>query len=235
MLGDPNGITKKTVLREEATMTAISARDKDLKTVSGAVKNSLNKQPVELRNAAHLHGLAAGLKQGEVIVAGDAGDYLGVLNAGASIRVKGRAGNYLADNMTSGTIVVEGSVGYGAGQYCYGGTIVIRGDAGDFTATMNKGATIIVAGNVGSDAATYMLNGDLIILGNAGANLANYLIRGNVFIRGHWHSLGNNTRLDPLTDDDITKLRYVLQTFQLEATPADFKKIVAASEKPFYK
>jgi glutamate synthase domain-containing protein 3 len=216
-------------------MTVISAKAKDLKTLGRALKKSLNGQPVEVKNAGHLHGLAAGLKQGEVVIRGDAGDYLGVLNAGAMIKVTGGAGNYLADNMTSGTVVVDGSVGYGAGQYCYGGTIVIHGDAGDFTATMNKGATIIVEGDVGSDAATYMLNGDLIIVGNAGDNFANYLIRGNVFIAGEWKSLGNNTRLDKLSDDDIRKLGEHFQTYNIEASPAAFKKVVAASEKPFYK
>lgn len=216
-------------------MTAINAKSKDLRTLSAALKKSLNGQPVEVKNAGHLHGLAAGLKHGEITIQGDAGDYLGVLNAGATIKVTGDAGNYLADTMTAGTIIVEGSVGYGAGQYCYGGTIVVRGDAGDFTATMNRGATIIIGGNVGTDVGTYMLNGDLIVLGDAGKEFANYLIRGTVLIRGKWQSLGNNTRVVPLTDEDIDRLRVLFQTYNMEANPAEFKKVVAASEKPFYK
>jgi glutamate synthase domain-containing protein 3 len=215
-------------------MKIIDAKRKDLKTVNRALRSSLNGQPVAVKHAEHLHGLAAGFRRGELIVEGDAGDYLGVLNAGATIRVTRDAGRYLADNMTAGAVIVNGSAEYGAGQYCYGGALVVHGDAGDFTATMNKGATIIVCGDVGDEAGTYMLKGDLIVVGNAGANFANYLIRGTVYIGGAWQSLGRNTRLEPLTDEDVAKLRAYFETYQIDADPAAFKKIVAASEKPFY-
>jgi glutamate synthase domain-containing protein 3 len=215
-------------------METIDAKLKELKSVNRSLKGSINSQPVAVKNASHLHGLAAGLKQGEVVIQGDAGDYLGVLNAGATIKVTENVGKYLADNMTSGTIIIEGNTEYGAGQYCYGGMVVVRGNAGDFTATMNKGATIIVVGDVGDEVGTYMLAGDLIIVGNAGENLANYLIRGDIYIGGEYKSLGHNTIIEPLTDKDIIKLSTNFETFGIEADPAGFKKIVAASEKPFY-
>lgn len=215
-------------------MKTIDANAQDLKAVNRALKGSVNGQPVIVKNVSHLHGLAAGLKHGEVVVQGNAGDYLGVLNAGATIKVTRNAGKYVADNMTAGTVIIEGSAEYGAGQYCYGGTVVVRGDAGDFTATMNKGATIIVAGNIGREAGTYMLKGDLIVVGNAGDNFANYLIRGNVYIAGEWTRLGHNTRVEPLTDEDVSKLRALFEMYEIDAIPTAFKKIVAASEKPFY-
>lgn len=215
-------------------MNTIDAKKKELKDVNQSIKNSLNGQPVVVKNAVHISGLAAGLKHGEVQVSSSAGDYIGVLNDGATIIVSKDAGKYVADNMTRGTVVIKGSAGYGAGQYCYGGTVVVYGDAGDFTATMNKGATILVAGSVGDEVGTYMLKGDLIVVGNAGENFANYLIRGNVYIGGKWKSLGHNTRLEPLNDADLAKLRAYFETYQIEADPATFKKIVAASEKPFY-
>jgi glutamate synthase domain-containing protein 3 len=99
---------------------------------------------------------------------------------------------------------------------------------------MNKGATIIVCGNVGDNVGTYMLKGDLIVVGNAGENFANCLIRGNVFIGGTWKSLGHNTRVEPLTDEDKTRLRTYFETYEIDADPAALKKIVAASERPFY-
>ena len=215
-------------------MKTINAKTKDLKTANLAIKESLNGAPVLVKNATHLNGLAAGLKHGEVIIQGNAGDYVAVLNDGALIHITQNAGKYLADNMTRGTVVVDGDVQYGPGQYCYGGTIVIRGNAGDFTATMNKGATILVAGNVGDEVGTYMLKGDLIVVGNAGHNFANYLIRGSVYIGGSWQTLGHNTQLEPLTDEDHAKLRAFFEIYQIEADPNTFKKIVAASEKPFY-
>ncbi len=215
-------------------METIDAKVEDLKAVNRHLKDLLNGQPVIVKNVGHLHGLAAGLKHGEVVVQGNAGDYLGVLNAGATIKVTRNAGKYVADNMTAGTVIIEGSAECGAGQYCYGGTVVVRGDAGDFTATMNKGATIIVAGNIGREAGTYMLKGDLIVVGNAGDNFANYLIRGNVYIGGEWTRLGHNTRVEPLTDEDVSKLRILFEKYEIDAIPTMFKKIVAASEKPFY-
>jgi glutamate synthase domain-containing protein 3 len=215
-------------------MKTIDAKEKDLKALNSALKEAVNGLPVKVKNAAHLHGIAAGLKHGEVIIQGDAGDYVGVLNAGATITVTRNAASYVGDNMTTGTVVIEGNTAYGAGQYCYGGTLVVRGNAGDFTATMNKGATIIVCGDVGAEAGTYMLKGDLIVVGNAGENFANYLIRGSVYIGGQWKSIGNNTRIEPLTEEDKAKLRANFETYRIEADPSKFKKIVAASEKPFY-
>lgn len=215
-------------------MKTIDADKRSLKEVSGEVQAALPGEAVAVKNSAHLHGLGAGLRQGEIVVKGRAGDYLGVLNAGGTIVGSGDVGSFIADNMTAGTVLVSGDAGFGAAQYCYGGTVVIRGDAGDFCATMNKGATIIVCGNVGDDVGTYMLKGDLIILGDAGANLANCLIRGNVYIRGSWKSLGHNTRLEPLTDEDTSRLRALFDEYEIDAEPAAMKKIVAASEKPFY-
>ena len=215
-------------------METIDAKSKELRSINRVLKRSINGQPVAVKNASHLHGLAAGLKHGEVIIKGDAGDYLGVLNDGATIKVTENVGKYLADNMTSGIVIVGGSTEYGAGQYCYGGTLVVRGDAGDFTATMNKGATVIVGGNVGDEVGTYMLAGDLIIIGNAGENLANYLIRGNVYIGGEYKSLGHNSVIESLVDEDVAKLETLFASYNIEANPASLKKIVAASEKPFY-
>lgn len=215
-------------------MKIINAVKKDLKFANQNIRSSVNGQPVVVKNAEHLHGLAAGLAHGEVIIEEHAGDYLGVLNAGATIHLKGDAGNYLADNMTAGTVIVEGNAGFGAAQYCYGGTVIIRGDAGDFTATMNKGAAIIVEGNVGDEVGTYMLKGDLVVIGNAGENFCNYLIRGNVYLGGEWKSLGHNTRVELLNDEDIAKLKALFEAHHIKANPSSFKKIVAASVKPFY-
>jgi glutamate synthase domain-containing protein 3 len=216
-------------------MKIIDAKSKELKEINRGIREAINGQAIAVKNAGHLHGLAAGLKHGQVVIQGDAGDYVGVLNAGADIQVSANAGNYAADNMTGGAVIIQGDAGFGAGQYCYDGHVIIHGDAGDFTATMNKGATIIVVGDVGDEAGTYMLKGDLIIVGNAGENFANYLIRGSVYIGGEWKSLGHNTKIETLTEGDIEKLQAYFDSYQINTDPGAFKKIVAASEKPFYK
>ena len=213
----------------------VDARGRDLRSVSTELKQAVAQGPVLVQDAAHLHGLVAGFKSGEVTIGGDGGDYLGVLNDGATIRVKQNAGRYLADNMTRGTVIVEGDAGYGVGSYCYGGSALVKGNAGDFTAVMNKGATIIVQGDVGDEVGTYMLAGDLVIVGEAGKNLGNYLIRGNIYVGGKWQSLGHNTLLEEMSPADLAKLRGYFQQYGIEADPASFKKIVRESEKPFYK
>lgn len=216
-------------------MKTIDAKEMDIKQVNSLLREGLNGSPIAVKNASHLHGLAGGLKHGEVLIQSRAGDYLAVLNDGARIKVDQNVGKYVADNMTRGEVIIEGNADYGAAQYCYGGTVVVYGHAGNFTATMNKGATIIVAGNVGDEVGTYMLNGDLIVSGNAGKNFANYLIRGNVYIAGEWESLGHNTELVALNNEDVMKLSLLLNEYKIAADPAGFKKIVAASLKPFYK
>ena len=213
----------------------VDASGRDLRSVSTELKGAVAKGPVVIQGAAHLHGLVAGFKSSEVTIGGDSGDYLGVLNDGATIWVEGNAGRYLADNMTRGTVIVVGDTDYGVGAYCYGGTIMVKGNAGDFTAVMNKGATIIIGGDVGDEVATYMLAGDLVIVGNAGENLGNYLIRGNIYIGGNWESLGHNTLLEEMTEADRTKLRGYFADYDIGADPTTFKKIVRLSEKPFYK
>lgn len=212
----------------------LDAKGKDLRTVSTRLKAMLGDNSLMVKNAAHLHGLCGGLKTGRITIEGDTGDYLGVVNAGALIKVTGDAGKYVADNMTEGTILVEGNADYGAGQYCYGGTVVIKGNAGDFTATMNKGATIIVGGNVGNEVATYMVAGDVIIAGDAGSNLGNYLIRGNIYIKGDWVSLGHNCKIDSTSREDREKLENLLQEFGIGAQAEDFQRIVPLSDRPFY-
>jgi len=214
----------------------VNAKGQDLRTVSRELKHLIEEESVvTIKNATHLHGLCAGLKKGEIIIEGDGGDYLGVLNDGATIKVKGNAGKYIADNMTRGLVLVEGDADYGAAQYCYGGTVFIRDNAGDFTATMNKGAAIIIGQDVGDEVGTYMLAGDLIIVGNAGLNLGNYLIRGNIYIGGQWVSLGHNCKQGGLTPEDIAKLEGYFAPYDIAVEPERFKKITPRSAKPFYK
>jgi glutamate synthase domain-containing protein 3 len=217
-----------------AVTTALDVENLSLREASARVKTAPENQPVEIANVAHLAGFLAGLKRGEYIIRGDAGDYLGVLNDGAHIRVMGSVGNYVADNMTRGLVEIQGNAAYGAGLYPYGGTLVIRGNSGDFTAAMNKGATIIVCGDVGDECATYHLAGDFVVIGNAGLNFGNYLIRGSLYLGGECLSAGHNTVVEALDDEDIHKLMHYFEQYDISADPDKFKKFVAKSQKPFY-
>jgi glutamate synthase domain-containing protein 3 len=212
----------------------LDAKGAELRPVSTQLRSMVQQDSVDVKNAAHLHGLCGGLKSGDVTIQGDSGDYLAVLNDGAVIRVTGNAGKYVADNMTEGKVLVEGDADYGAGQYCYGGTVVIKGSAGDFAGTMNKGATIIVGGDVGDEVGTYMVGGDVVIAGDAGRNLGNYLIRGNIYIKGDWASLGHNCKIENVAAEDSQRLEALLAEYGIAGNGKDFQKITPVSDKPFY-
>jgi len=214
--------------------SVLDAKGKDLRATSTALRTMLTTDSVVIKNAAHLHGLCGGLKSGEITIEGDSGDYLGVVNDGAVIKVTGNAGKYIADNMTSGQVIVDGDADYGAAPYCYGGTVVIRGSAGDFTATMNKGATIIIGADVGDDAATYMVGGEVVVVGTGGENLGNYLIRGKIYIGGDWASLGHNCAVTDVNGADAQKLEALFQQYGIAADAKSFRKITPLSDKPFY-
>ena len=213
----------------------INARNHDLRFVNSGVKEAvLRGEAVVVRSAFHLHGLAAGLRGGQVTVMGDVGDYLGALNDGARIEVNGNSGKFTADNMTSGEIVVDGSAGYGSGIGMYGGALLIRGNSGDYTAVINKRGTIIVLGNVGEFLGVYMVGGDVVVLGDAGRNLGDWMIRGTICVRGEIASLGHNTKCMTVAQDDREKLTSLFETYAIDADPSDFRKVIPESIRPFY-
>ncbi|MFX1535514.1 MAG: hypothetical protein ACFFDI_14910 [Promethearchaeota archaeon] len=210
-------------------------KDFKLKNINQKIKNELkDHEEVTIRNCDLKNGIAAGLRQGKIVIKGSTGDYIGMLNSGAKIIIEGDVGNFVGDNMTSGEIVVKGNASYCAAPYCYGGKAVILGSCGDFSGTMNKGATILVQKDVGNDIGTYMLAGDIILLGNAGERLGHFLISGRIFIRGKWKSLGHNTKITELTSDDIIFLQQFLSTYKINANPENFTKITPETDKPFY-
>ncbi len=216
-------------------MVDIDAKGKDYKAVANAVKEAVSKgSPVTLKNAGSIYGIGAGFKDAKIKVIGDAGDYLGVVNAGGEIIVEGNAGNFCGDNMNQGKIVVTGNTGYGAGMYPYNGTLYVKGNAGSFTATMNKGATIVVGGNVGDEVGTYMTAGKLIVLGNAGKDFGNFFIRGTIYLGGKAQSLGHNVKPVELCKEDITELKRILDDAGFKFDVTKLKKYVPESEKPFY-
>ncbi|MEM0078656.1 MAG: tributyrin esterase [Nitrososphaerota archaeon] len=214
----------------------IDASNKDLRFVNSEIRKALQNgaSKILIDNASHLHGLASGLKQGNIIVNSDTGDYTAALNDGASITINGDAGRFLADNMTKGVVIVNGDVGYGCGVYCYGGIIFVDGDSGDFLGALNKGAVIIVTGDCGDNVGTYMVGGEIIILGDVGEKVGDWIIRGNIFIDGKYKSLGHNCKETPIGTEDIRRLKNYFDAFRVDADPRNMKKLTPISLRPFY-
>jgi formylmethanofuran dehydrogenase subunit C len=107
-------------------------------------------------DAAEVKHVAAGMKEGEILINGNIGMHLG-------------------EKMAGGKITVNGNTGSWAGAELKGGLIEIHGNAGDYLASPYRGSDsgmrggkIIVHGNVGTDSAVFMKKGVIKILGDAG-------------------------------------------------------------------
>lgn len=217
------------------TASATTEIEFELKNISQEIKSKLKEnEVVTITDCDQFNGIASGLRQGKITIKSSVGDYVGMLNSGAQLIIEGNVGRFVGDNMIAGEIIIKGNASYCAAPYCYGGKIIIAGKCGDFLGTMNKGATILVKKDVGNDLGTYMLAGNIILLGNAGERVGNFLISGRIFIKGNWKSLGNNTKIEDISSDDIDFLKQLFSTYKIEVKPEDFIKIIPETDKPFY-
>ena len=220
---------------KEQSKVEVDAANLSLRDVNARIREAVASGfRVHVKNARHIHGLAAGLRSGDIVVEGGAGDYLAMLNGGARVIVEGDVGDYVADGSWSGEVIVKGSAGYGASMYAYGGVLVVYGDAGDAVGQILKGATVIVNGNAGSSIGLYMVGGDIIVVGNAGRLVGDWMIRGCIYVGGMYESLGNNAKEVELTGEDVDKLSKLFDRYGVKADPLKFKKIVPVSLRPFY-
>ncbi len=75
--------------------------------------------------------LGVGMIKGEIVVEGDAEDYVGELMKSGKIIVNGNVENYAGYHMQGGEIWVNGDAGKGLGRFMEGGRIVVNGNAED--------------------------------------------------------------------------------------------------------
>jgi formylmethanofuran dehydrogenase subunit C len=125
-------------------------------------------------NAGEVRRIGIGMKNGEIVINGNAGMHLG-------------------EKMSGGKITVNGDVAAWAGSAMKKGLIEIHGNASDYLASPYRGTTegmkggkIIVDGNVGSDSGCYVRGGVIKIKGNAGPFLGFHMSDGAI-------SVDNNT------------------------------------------
>jgi formylmethanofuran dehydrogenase subunit C len=128
---------------------------------------------LEIRDSCDmLHGLGAGMTQGDIVVRGDVGAYLGA-------------------GMTGGTLTVHGNAGAFAASGIRDGMIRITGDAGDFLGAARpgdhqgmRGGVVLVGGNAGDRAGDRMRRGMLLIEGSAGDYCASRMVAGTLAVWG---------------------------------------------------
>lgn len=121
-------------------------------------------------DVSEVRRIGMGMKNGEIVINGNAGMHLG-------------------SKMAGGKITVHGDVGGWAGAEMRDGVIEIYGNAGDYLASSYRGSSegmhkgkIIVHGDVGSDVAVFMHGGIIKIYGNADQFLGFRMRDGTIYV-----------------------------------------------------
>jgi formylmethanofuran dehydrogenase subunit C len=131
------------------------------------------------------------LTGGRIVVAGQAGDYVGACMRAGDVHVQGHAGMLTACEMAGGTLTVDGDVGDhaasslpGSMDGMRGGTLIVRGRAGDRFADRMRRGSALVFGDVGAFLASRLVAGTVAIGGEAGAHVGYGMRRGSVVFAG---------------------------------------------------
>ena len=107
--------------------------------------------------------IGQGLTEGEIVVDGDAGAYLGSKMRGGRIAVTGSAGALAGASMRGGRLSIGGMAGALLGERMRRGLIIGRGGAGDYAAARMIAGTILLKGRVGRWAGYGLRRGSLIL------------------------------------------------------------------------
>ena len=131
--------------------------------------------------------IGAAMKQGSILVEGNAGAYLGCAMAGGEIRVTGDTGTAAGCAMRAGDLAIEGNAGdflggalTGERQGMRGGRISVQGDSGDRAGDLMRRGTILIGGNTGDYCASRMVAGTIIAIGQCGRHTGTAMRRGTL-------------------------------------------------------
>lgn len=131
--------------------------------------------------------IGQGLTEGEIVVDGDAGAYLGSKMRTGSIAVHGSAGVLAGASMRGGMIDIAGDAGERAGGVAIGeahgmrgGRISIGGKAGALLGERMRRGLIIGRGGAGDYAAARMIAGTILLRGRIGRWAGYGLRRGSL-------------------------------------------------------
>lgn len=131
--------------------------------------------------------IGSGLIEGEIVVEGDAGAYLGAAMKGGKIEVKGSAGVLAGASMKGGSITIAGDAGERAGGILVGdtlgmkgGLLVIHGNAGPLLGERMRRGFVIVGGDAGDYAGGRMIAGTILLKRGVGRFAGYGLRRGSL-------------------------------------------------------
>lgn len=116
--------------------------------------------------------LAAGLREGEVVVKGNVGREAGLAMIGGILDIDGDAGPRAGAaplgykrGMLGGELIIRGSAGTEAGSLMRRGLLVVGRTAGSLTGRGMIAGTVIILGTAGSDTGLWSKRGSVVALG----------------------------------------------------------------------
>lgn len=129
------------------------------------------------------------MSNGEILIRGNAGMYLGEGMSGGRIIVKESALHFIGQQMIGGELIIEGNVGNCLGSSyrgdpvgMAGGKIVVHGNVGSEIGDRMVNGTILVKGECGDFAGVHMRGGLLVIEGQSGRRVGAQMTGGNIIL-----------------------------------------------------
>jgi methylamine---glutamate N-methyltransferase subunit B len=204
---------------------------RELNAMLHALAPATNETHWTVTHPSGRHAIACGVDAPVTIdIEGHVGYYCGGMNKQATIVVSGNAGVGVAENMMSGEVRVRGDASQAAGATGCGGLLVIDGNASARCGISMKGIDIVVKGSIGPMSAFMAQAGNLVVLGDAGDALGDSIYEARLFVRGNVASLGADCIEKPMSAEDKSLLKSVLERANLDGSvsPDDFKMFGSA-------
>ena len=150
---------------------------------------------------------------------------------GPDVTVEGSVGWGLAENLMRGVVRVRGNASESAAATAHGGTVVVHGDASSRAGISLKGGTLAVAGDVGHMSGFMAQAGTILVGGDAGHALGDSLYEAVVYVGGKVHSLGSDSRIEDLTEDDVRRAREILELAGFDhIDPQNLTRVASAKQ-----
>ncbi|MFM9912857.1 MAG: formylmethanofuran dehydrogenase subunit C [Methylophilaceae bacterium] len=195
----PDFLAGKSLTEIQATLLQCGnqqVRADSLFEITGSDTNS-----IVIHSSEKLNYLGAHLKNGNIIIHGDAGAYLGLQMKSGNLTLHGNTAGFAACEMAGGLLHIHGNAGnflggalVGNRKGMRGGTVLVTGNAGDRVGDQMRRGMILIEGNVGSYCASRMLAGTIGIMGKTDNYLGFGMRRGTLL-------LFNSPALSPTIQD----------------------------------
>jgi glutamate synthase (ferredoxin) len=147
----------------------------------------------------------AWLDQGsELILEGEACDYVGKGMGGGVIAIRPFANDGASEPVLAGNTCLYGATG---------GKLFLSGRVGERCCVRNSGATAVVEG-AGDHFCEYMTGGEAVSLGPVGGNVGAGMTGGVVYLR-EWRQLNSDVVARPVPAEDSEQLRHLIEEHKL--------------------